>query len=379
MHPSHRRPARASRLASLTFLVGLVAACGSSAPPASQPIAVVATPAPSVAPSPSTIPSAAPSPSALPAPSATPDAALVPADLTGVLVEPELAHRLPLAVMLDDSRAARPQSGFNAASIVYQATADGYETRYMLVFQEGDTKDIGPVRSARFFLVQWAQEVKAALAHYGGDQRTRTYIKYHPKQFTDVDGLGRGNPAYHRIKARKAPHNAYASTASLRKRALKLGAPEAMAASLFRRPFRDPVAESARAASQRIRIPYRTNVVTYRYDPATNLYLRSVNGKAHIDPADGERVTTTNVVVLFQRFRIDTRIEKGHSRPDIKTKGSGKAIVYNEGHRIKATWRKKSDTGATHLYDANGDEIALVRGKTFFQVVPIGAKVTDGD
>ena len=48
------------------------------------------------------------------APRRRPSTALVPADLDGVLVAPELAHRLPLAVMIDDSRAARPQSGFNA-------------------------------------------------------------------------------------------------------------------------------------------------------------------------------------------------------------------------------------------------------------------------
>ncbi len=109
----------------------------------------------------------------------------------------------------------------------------------MLVFGEGDTGDIGPVRSARFYLVQWAQEVEAALAHYGGDRRTRTYIRYHPSQFTDVDGMGRGNPAYHRIKSRKAPHNAYTSTKELRRVALKLGGPKTMDDDLFRRPFRD--------------------------------------------------------------------------------------------------------------------------------------------
>ena len=87
--------------------------------------------------------------------------------------------------MIDDSRAARPQAGFNAASLVYQSLADGYESRYMLVFQDEDTGNIGPVRSARFFLVQWAQEVKAALAHYGGDRRTRNYIRAHPVPFTE--------------------------------------------------------------------------------------------------------------------------------------------------------------------------------------------------
>ncbi len=293
-------------------------------------------------------------------------------------MDPELAHRLPIAVMIDDARAARPQSGFNAASIVYQAPADGYETRYMFLYQETEAEDIGPVRSARFFLVQWAQETRSVMAHYGGDQRSRTYLKYHPKQFTDVDALGRGSTAYHRIKTRAAPHNGYTSTDKLRSVAKLLGAAAALDDQVFRRPFRDARPDAGRAPGQSVRIPYSTNVITYRYDAATNLYRRSVDGKAQVDPADGRRVTTTNVVVLFQKFRIDTRIEPGHARPDLTIVGKGKAIVYQEGRRIEATWRKLDDTGPTRLFDAaTGTELPLVRGRTFFQVVPTGTKVTD--
>ena len=42
----------------------------------------------------------------------------------------------PVAVMVDDNVQARPQYGINAASIVYQAPADGGEDRYMFVYQE---------------------------------------------------------------------------------------------------------------------------------------------------------------------------------------------------------------------------------------------------
>ena len=367
--------AAASRILGIA-LVGLVitgCAAQSTSPSSAPTSAVVPSPTPAVTPTIAPTPSATASP--LPSASAIPTGSLEPADLTGVLVAPALAHRSTLAVMIDDQAKARPQSGFNAASVVYQATADGYESRYMLVFQDGETTAVGPVRSARMFLVQWAQETGAALSHYGGDRRTRSYLRWHIRPSTNVDGLGRGNPAYHRIKTRKAPHNAYTSTKDLRRMALKLGAPARMPASLFRRPFRDPVPLAERGTAQHVRVPYHTNVITYDYDRDRDLYLRSVDGKPHIDPADGQRVTTTNIVVLFQRFRIDTKIERGHARPDIKTIGQGRALVLMEGKQVKGTWRKRSDTAPTRIYDANGKEIALVRGRTFFQVVPIGTKV----
>ena len=41
-------------------------------------------------------------------------------DLDGVLTQPDLAHRLPMAIMIGDNAPARPQLGFSSASIVYQ-------------------------------------------------------------------------------------------------------------------------------------------------------------------------------------------------------------------------------------------------------------------
>ena len=89
-------------------------------------------PAPShvaVQPSPDASPTASP-----PAPEPTP--VLVPAPLTGVLVSPEVAAQHPIAVMVDDQFYARPQSGFNAASVVWHAPAEGGIPRYMLIFQD---------------------------------------------------------------------------------------------------------------------------------------------------------------------------------------------------------------------------------------------------
>ena len=149
-----------------------------------------------------------------------------------------------------------------------------------------------------------------------------------------------------------------------------------MAADILPRAFIDPSAPATRAAKQSIRVPYNTNVITWTYDRATNLYRRSVDGRAQIDPADGKRVTATNVVVLFQKFHIDTHIEPGHARPVLKTTGTGVAWIYREGHVVKARWSKDRDVATTRLLDKDGNEIPLIRGRTFFQVVPKGTRVT---
>ena len=357
----------------LLLATTVAAACmpAAAVTPSPPPVAVVPTPTPAP---PTPTPSPIPSPTATPVPTPTPLPGV--SVLTGLPVDPLLGHRTPIAVMIDDARAARPQSGFNGASVVFQAPADGYETRYLMIYGEGDSPKVGPVRSARFFLVQWSIETGSIIAHYGGDRKSRRFIRYESQLLTDVDALGKGAKAFHRIKTRRAPHNGYTSTKAVRKQGSKLGAPALMAADLRGRAFVDPSATEARGTKQTIRVPYRTNVITWTYDQKTNLYRRSVDGRAQTDPADGKRVTATNVVVLFQKFRIDTRIEPGHARPVLTTTGKGAAWIYREGRVVKATWSKERDVAPTLLLDANGQEIPLIRGRTFFQVVPKGTKVT---
>jgi hypothetical protein len=369
-----------SRFAAVLVVFSLLASgCAAGPAPTTAPPASRAaiSPSPSAS-SPSPRPTTSATPSASPTPPPPPPLTGV-ADLTGEAVADPLAHRLPIAVLIDDNRVARPQSGFNGASLVYQAPADGGETRYMFVYQQGDSSEIGPVRSGRIYFVHWASELHAAIGHYGGDNLSRWYLKkYDHDRFTSVDALGKGAKAFHRVKFRSAPHNGYTSTKKLRSVALKLKAPATMDPTLFRRPFVDESRPERRAASQWIKVPYGTGLVGYVYDAERNVYARLLDGKRQVDPADRRNVTTRNVVVLFQSFKIDTKIEPGHARPVVGSIGEGKAWVFREGRLVKGTWRKASETEPTRLFDATGTEIPLVRGRTYFQIVPTTAKVTTG-
>ncbi len=374
----HARPSR-SRLVTRALAIGLalgtaLAGCGGDPAPSTAAV-VTASPSPSESPSPSRSPS--PSPSPLPSAIPVPSLQAGVADLTGLHVANAAAHRLPIAVLIDDNRIARPQSGFNGASIVYQAPADGGETRYMFVYGEQDARDIGPVRSGRIYFVNWASETRSAIAHYGGDLQARKYLSAHDKVlFTNVDALGKGSKAYHRITTHWPPHNGYTSSAALRAMAKKIGGPVDLDASFLRRTFVDPAPLTVRPAGQKIRVPYRTGIVDYTYQRSTNLYLRNVDGHAQIDPADRRRVTTTNVVILFMAFHTDSTIEPGHARPVLGSIGQGPAWVFREGRLVKGTWEKASATAPTRLLDAAGGEIPLVRGRTFFQIVPATTKVS---
>jgi len=350
----------------------LAGGCASAGPtPSPSPSA---TAAPTTAPTPSPTPSPSPGPTEDPASSASTSYAV----LNGVAAEPAVARRLPVAVMIDDSVVARPQYGFNSASIVYQAPADGGETRYMFIYQEVDAARVEPIRSGRPYFVNWASEYRSAFAHYGGDRKTLRYIPTIDKRLLwDVDALAPsgGSGVFKRDPARVAPHNAYASSRLVRERAVARGAGATMAEGIAERPFADDVPRVERPNSGSILVPYKRGSSGYTYDPDTNSYLRSVAGKAQIDAADGTRVTARNVVVLFMRLSIDPESEPNHRRPMLDHVGSGKALVFRDGKVIAGTWKKSSESELTRFYDAAGREITLVRGRIFVQVVATGTNV----
>jgi hypothetical protein len=322
--------------------------------------------------SPVVSPDVSPSPTPSPLPTGT-----VPG-IDGTLADAALSFRTPLAVTIDDNVVARPQAGFNAAALVYQAPADGGETRYMMVFQATDAKTVGPVRSGRPFFVRWAAEYRAGFAHYGGDYMTlgQTIPQLRGTLIFDLDALSGSGGAFHRVSSRAAPHNAYTGTAELRRVLLAHGGPALQAPGFDVRAYVDDAPLAARPTASTISVPYPRGSADYAYDRSRDLYVRSVAGRAQVDAGDGQRVTARNVIVLFMRKSIDPNSEPGYARIVLDQIGSGDALVFREGRFWKATWRKPSIGAMTRVFDASGAEIPLVRGRTFIQVVPLGTTIS---
>lgn len=356
-------------------------ACGSQPGPTSGPSqAALATPSPTLAPPPSATPTPTPEPTPTPTPTPVPTATPeptpvpVPAPLTGVLVPPDVARRHPIAVMIDDIRAARPQSGLSSADVVWHAPAEGGIPRYMAIFQSTLPESIGPVRSARSYYIAWAAEWKALYAHSGGSPQALATLrsKGNGQYVYDANEFRYGGRYFHRIRTRRAPHNVYTDGATLRKLAKVRKAKDGAYQPVWQFAPDAPLEDRPYGGSITIRYP--ANLITYRYARSDNTYKRSVTGEGkQFDAANDVRIAPKNVVIMYVNF---TPIGDRKHRLEADLIGSGKATVFTNGRRIDGTWKKSSMTKPTIFYDRSGQPVTLTAGQTFVQVIPRTYKVS---
>ena len=324
----------------------------------------------SSAPTPTSLPTATPLPTPSPSPTPIPTPPTVPAPLTGRPVSPENAARHPIAVMIDDLAAARPQSGLASASVVWQAPAEGGIPRYMAVFQDNMPEEVGPVRSSRYYYIAWAAEWRTVYIHAGGSPGALATLRakgngqlvYNGDEF-------RHSGTFYRLKTRSAPHNLYTTGPRMRALGKRLGAKDQTYQTVWQ--FAPDAPLESRPSGGTITVKYPYNLIKYSYQRATNTYLRSVTREGkQIDAADKIRIAPKNVVVMRMSFGPLNDGHPGAPRLEAKVIGSGTAWISTNGRTIKGTWKKTALTKPTKFYDKKGKEVTLTIGQTFVQVVP---------
>ncbi len=272
--------------------------------------------------------------------------------------EPYLEYKSNvLAVMVENTPQARPQSGLDKAEVVYEMTAEGGITRFMAIYHANDAKVVGPVRSARTYYVSMVREWNAGYAHAGGNQDALDLIKRWGLQ--DLDEIYRLPAPYWRDHSRKAPHNLYTNTEKLR--------PYVTAPGKLRTwPFDQ--ATTSGGQPQTITIPYNsfTNT-TYRYEPSQGIYLRSIGGQPHVDRNSGIQLRAANVIIQYAVHKAGG-VEPGAI--DITLTGKGKAEYFKLGEHYTGYWEKTGLDEETKFYLDDGSLFKLRPGVTWIQVVP---------
>lgn len=296
-------------------------------------------------------------------------ARLVPRRLDGVYVRPAKVNLRLVSAMIDNHTAGRPQAGLNKASVVYEALAEGGIPRFLAVFARYDLPLLGPIRSARPYFVRYAAEYPAALAHVGGSPDAQNLIK--KLKVRNLEGQ-KGATARFFFRYGFGVHATFTNGANLTEAMRNKRGPKAI---LNYEPWQfqsDPRLADRPRKRQRVAVDLgagRNYRIEYQYSRRRNAYLRSTGGRPHFDRVSKTRLAAKNVILLFvPKEKVLDR--KG--RIELKTVGSGKAILLQNGKAQTIRWRKPSDKARTTFRYANGSDVKLVRGSTWITIVPRG-------
>lgn len=290
---------------------------------------------------------------------------LVASNLTGDLVNPSVNNQPVMAVMIENTPYARPQSGLGQAGVVFEALAEGGITRFVALFQNKTPSSIGPVRSVRPYFLDWVDAFDPVFVHVGGSQQGLSYIN--TLGIRNIDQIADSSP-FQRISSRPAPHNVYTSYNNLLSFSQSMGWTSSNYQG-FNRLSQVPTNNKAIVTSINFNPSYSTYSDQYSYDANTNRYLRSEDGTALTDAINNQQIAPRVVIAMivpWSQGSLDTSNAYYSVYQDI---GSGQAYIFQNGNVTIGQWTKTSPTNQISFTDSNGNTIKLDPGQTWITVL----------
>jgi hypothetical protein len=286
-------------------------------------------------------------------------------------------ERPALAVKIENSVDARPQTGLSATDMVWEEVVEGGITRFVAVFHSTLPPEIGPVRSVRPMDPAIASPLHGLFAFSGGAKGYLSDLQEAGLQLLSNDS---GAAGFHRIGSRQAPHNVYADPAAL----VAQADPQHLAAPAAQFEFAPTPEESTpgKAGTPTATLGLTLSGLSHpnwTWDPPAGRWLRAENSTPATE-ADGTRLGAANVVVL----RVDVvntarKDAAGNPVPETVLVGRGDALVASGGKTLPVTWAKNSTTDRLVLLGADGNPVTLAPGNTWVELVPNGSgAVTTG-
>jgi len=296
----------------------------------------------------------------------------VPSDLSGLPVAPSV-NQLPVtAVMIENSIDARPQSGLGQASVVFEAIAEGGVTRFMALYQDTSPSNVGPIRSARPYYIQWDLGFNAPYAHVGGSPDGLADIKAWGVE--DLDEFANGG-SYHRISTREAPHNVYTAISTLNQLETSKGYLHSTFTGFVRKAKEQP-AKTPTAASIDLTLSGPIYNPHYDYVAATNSYNRSEDGAPQIDANTNQQISPKVVIAMVVPESLGALDATGAYYSDYNVIGSGPVDVFQDGTVTTGSWTKAGNTNPLTFADSNGQPIKLNSGTTWITAVTAASDIS---
>ncbi|MFH8469439.1 DUF3048 domain-containing protein [Streptomyces sp. NPDC017991] len=261
----------------------------------------------------------------------------------------------PLVVKIDNVPGARPQTGLDAADVVYAEQVEGGLSRLMAVYATRLPKAVGPVRSARESDLELLRQFhEPTLAFSGAQKRLLPLIDGAPLRTALPEEK---TNAYYRGTDKPQPHNLY-----LRPHRLLTATPGADALTTGFRYGAAPAGGTAES-TRTVRFPQAR--FTFDWSRDQQRWLVSTDGTPTVTTG-GKRVAASTVVVQYVNIRKSRYHDYlGNITPYTETVGSGTAKVLRDGKAFDVAWKRPLATGGTEFTTTDGTPMNFAPGQVW--------------
>ncbi|MGO1318410.1 MAG: DUF3048 domain-containing protein, partial [Cellulomonadaceae bacterium] len=261
--------------------------------------------------------------------------------LTGVAAD-DIEERPAIAVKIENTAAARPQSGLEDADVVWETIVEFDVSRFVAVFHSRMPAEVGPVRSTRPMDVPIASPLHPLFVFSGGQRGILDLVDASDMQVISHDA---GAAGLHRISSRRAPHNVYADLPTILGSAddAHRASPPAQFAFALEAAQASAVLTGSDAASVSLDMSSAARP-SWAWDAGSGTWLRSESASPAL-AASGAQLAATNVVVLdVESYDSGYDAQGGAPVPALSlSDSSGEGIVASGGRAVAVTWSKGAD------------------------------------
>lgn len=277
----------------------------------------------------------------------------------------------PVAIMVNNLKAALPQYGIEAADIIYEVPVEGGITRLMAVYADYTAvPDVCSVRSCRYYYPLIALGMDAIYCHWGEDMT----IALETLNRTGIDHIDGGyeKKMFYRDNDRvgkyATEHTGYLKGSEL---------PELIAEKGFRTDrdsmynetmfnFTDEPYSDNELSASKVTVNFSNAYFsTFEYDAAVGDYKKYHSGSPQIDQKTGNQLAFDNVFVFQTEIKFR---DSSNYLMDVALDG-GTGYYFSQGCGQSITWKKDSENAPFKVYGRDGSELKVNVGESYIGII----------
>lgn len=308
----------------------------------------------STSPSPATSSASATPTTPAPIPSASSSYG-IPAGASPLSGRPGGAGKPVLVVKIDNTRAAQPHAGLQAADIVYVEEVEWGLTRLAAVFSSKIPDEVGPVRSARISDIDiMAPFGRVAFTNSGAQTKLLPVLA--AANIIDVSAMVAWN-AFANDPGRPSPVDHMADPKAL----LKL-APDAALAKDVGLVFSESPPPGGTPVKE-VSAAWPSSSISFTWDQATGTFIVGFDGEESRASEGGPQRASTVVIQSVVQTDSGYGDRYGGKTPLVETIGKGAAIVLRDGRLWSVTWERPDKESGTRYLLPDGSPMPFAIGQ----------------